>query len=161
MSIVKKLGSLVFLGSAMASASGKPALPGEGAPVEIQAREFRAFLEGLYDRLSNGSRINGYKVDITNEVASFFPKGMDFGEAEVFLRLAGFSIDPRPGLKQSTDPIEIQNRHVDWYAGGGSINPFRKHFPGHSSLSISLLPASPEDYSTVQRVTATIFLSTL
>lgn len=155
MAIAKAIGSLMFLGAAIASASGRSATTGEVTQMEIQAQEFRVFLDQLHQRLSDEHKLRGAGTDVTADIAPFIPKGMDLGSAEAFLRAAGFEVGPRHGLNP---PPEV-NRSADWFGVVARLDPTRPALQRKDTLYITLMPRSPDDYSIVESVSATIFVS--
>jgi hypothetical protein len=125
--------------------------------IEERGKKLREQLSRVYDELQKTQKLSGRGTDISDALPPFIFPGMSFREAEDTLRAAGFIIQPHPDLSEATDP----NRATDWYGVLAVINPFRKLFLGHSELYVTLLPRQPGDYGIVDKVKATIFVSTL
>jgi hypothetical protein len=127
--------------------------------LDRKAHEFHAFLDRLYRSLKDQHKLqSGFDgTDITADVAPFFPEGMPFDQAEDMLRRAGFSVGRHPDL---APPPEVKvNRSKDWYGVVAAISPFASGFLTRVNLYVTLMPKAPGDYSSVERVRATIFLS--
>lgn len=118
-------------------------------------RELRAKLQQAYKKLfdSNELRLGPHGTDVTYVVLPYIPIGTSFSEAEAILRNAGFVVGPHPDSNPPPNP----NRPKDWYAVLAQITPFAQKFPSRTDLYVSLLPKSPEDYTIVSRIEATLF----
>jgi hypothetical protein len=125
--------------------------------IEERGKKLHEQLSRVYDELGKAQKLSGGGTDISGALPPYIVPGMSFREAEAVLRAAGFEIEPYPDVSKVSDP----NRGPDWYGVLAIINPFKKLFLGHSDLYVTLLPKRPGDYSTVEKVNATVFVSTL
>jgi hypothetical protein len=125
--------------------------------IQERGKKLREQLSRVYDELGKAQKLSGGGTNISDALPPYIVPGMSFQEAEAVLRAAGFIIRPHPDLSKAADP----NRATDWYGVLAVINPFKKLFLGHSDLYVTLLPKQPGDYSTVEKVNATVFVSTL
>jgi hypothetical protein len=123
--------------------------------IEKRGKELRAALQQTYEELVASRKMSGLETDITQYVKPYIYAGMMFDEAESILKAAGFHIDPRPAADRANDP----NSPKDWYAVLASISPFVQRFMGKVSADVMLLPRSPGDYSVVDSVRASFFVS--
>jgi hypothetical protein len=125
--------------------------------IEARGKKLHEQLSRVYDELGKAQKLSGGGTDISDALPPYIVPGMSFREAEAVLRAAGFIIRPHPDPRKAADP----NRATDWYGVLAVIKPFKKLFLGHSDLYVTLLPKQPGDYSTVDKVNATVFVSTL
>jgi hypothetical protein len=123
--------------------------------LEQRGKELRAALQRAYEDLRAARKLSGGGTDMTDAVLPYIQTGMSFSDAETILRSAGFSVEPHPDLSQGSNP----HKATDWYAVLARISPFDAGFMSKVSLYVSLLPASPGDYSSVAKVSAKIFTS--
>jgi hypothetical protein len=112
-------------------------------------------LRKVYEELKAARKLAPVKTDITQSVLPYVAPGNSFQDAEITLRAAGFTIPPYPKPEQASDP----NRPQDWYAVVARISPFVESFPFKVSVYVTLLPKSPGDYTSVEKVTAHFFVS--
>ena len=124
-----------------------------------QGSQLRSALKQELLSLQNGDMFKGGMEgnDVTPTVERFIQVGMSFDEATRILRAANFIV-MYPDLKrEATDP----NRAKDWYGVMGSAQRFMPRFLGRIDVYISLLPASPGEYTTIKVIKGAIFSSTL
>ena len=95
--------------------------------------------------------------DVTPTVERFIQVGMSFDEATRILRAANFTVEYPDLKREATDP----NRAKDWYVVMGSARKFIPQFLSRINVYISLLPASPGDYTIVRGIQGTAFSQTL
>lgn len=118
--------------------------------LEQRGKQLRIELEQAYKKmvdagtLSTDPRVSN---DVTDVVIRYIPVGMSFDDAESILRSAGFRVDSRPSANQ---PRTGRDRHDVV----GAIAPFDQKFLGGADLYVHLSPASPGDYSKVNKVSA-------
>jgi hypothetical protein len=124
--------------------------------LEQRGKELRAALQGTYESLRSARKLSGGGTDITESVLPFIQTGMSFSDAESTLRNAGFSVGPHPNSNQASN----SSRATDWYAVVATISPFDAGFMMKASLYVSLLPSSPDDYTSVAKASAKLFIST-
>jgi hypothetical protein len=125
------------------------------ADLHERGQALLASLQETYKRLQDDRRLSGSSTDITESVLRFIPAGISFADAEAILRDAGFSIEyPEQYLK-----IDPRNRPRDWYAVLGVKDPFVQLWVGKVSVYVTLLPKSPGDYSAVEKVSASLWVS--
>lgn len=94
-------------------------------------------------------------TDVSGVVLPNIPPGTTFADAVAVLRSAGFTINPYPDPATAND----QNRSRDWYGVLASIPFFRKRLLQRIDLYVSLFPRSPDDYSEVVKVVATVLVT--
>jgi hypothetical protein len=123
--------------------------------LERRGKELRAELQRTYESLRAARKLSGGGTDMTDAVLPYIQTGMSFSDAETILRNAGFLVEPHPDLNSASNP----HKPRDWYAVVAVIDPFDAGFMRKVSLYVSLLPASSGDYSSVAKVSATIFTS--
>ncbi len=109
----------------------------------------------LYNELKTARKLGPVSTDITERVLPYVAPGISFQEAETILRAAGFKMPPYPKPQRASDP----NRPRDWYAVVAWISPFAESFPFKVSVSVTLQPKSPGDYTSVEKVGAHFFVS--
>jgi len=124
---------------------------------DLQKRgtQLRAALEDAYRHLKDYPRARFSGINVSEVVSPYIPIGSSFKDAEQILASAGFEII-RPNLEAPPLP---QNRSKDWYGVVGRIQDFAHGLFQVTRVYISLLPPSPEDYSTVSKVTGTFYIS--
>ena len=122
--------------------------------MEQRGKELRAALQRTYDTLRVERKLSGGGTDITDSVLPYIRPGTSFGDAEIILRSAGFTV-----THPASRPPENLNRSKDWYAVTARIFPFATEFPMTADLIVTLLPKSPGDYSTVREVSAKLYAS--
>ncbi len=158
----------VLLGVAMASSlvgapnaradAHLPAAQGLAAMTTAEAKArgeaLKAELWTIYQELRAAGKLAPLQTDITRYVRPYVTPGSTFRDAEMTLRAAGFTIE-RPDPGRGSDP----NRPRDWSAVLARISSFDDRFPFRTSLYVTLLPGSPGDYSRVETVTASFFMS--
>jgi hypothetical protein len=120
---------------------------------EQRGKGLRAQLNKTYQNLQASQRFAGNGNDITEAVLPYIPNGTPFSEAESILRSAGFIVGSRPDLNSERNP----NKGRDWYAVVASM-PFKQGLMSNVNIYVSLLPKSPGDYTTVEKVSATLFV---
>ena len=123
--------------------------------IEKRGRELQAALRNAYHQLRSSGKLAGLNTDVTSYVLPYLPPGISFEEAEMILADAGFALGPHPGPDQANNP----NRATDWYAVLARISPFVEDPPNKVSVYVTLLPKSPGDYLTVDKLTASFFIS--
>lgn len=117
--------------------------------LEQRGKQLRVALERAYKEmvdagtLSTDSRVSN---NVTDVVIRYIPVGMSFDDAESILRSAGFRVS-RPS---ANPPGTRRDRHDVV----GAIAPFAQKFLGGANLYVHLSPASPGDYSKVNKVSA-------
>jgi hypothetical protein len=127
------------------------------SPEEIERRgkELRAALHQTYEELVASEKVSGLETDISGYIAPYIFAGITFDDAESILRAAGFSLNPRPPDNQAKNP----NKAKDWYAVLARISPFVQRVIGKVSVYVTLFPKSPGDYTVVENVQASFFVS--
>ncbi len=123
--------------------------------LEQRGKELRASLQRAYESLRAARRLSGGGTDIADAVLPYIQARMPFGDAETILRNAGFAVGRHPDLSEASNP----NRSKDWYGVTSSILHFDSGFLMSVDLFVTLLPPSPGDYTSVAKVSATIFAS--
>jgi hypothetical protein len=123
--------------------------------IERRGKELRAALQQTYEEIVASAKPSGLQTDITRSVTPYVSAGMTFEEAESILKVAGFEINPHPTADKAKDP----NRAKDWYAVLASISSFIQGFMRKVSVYVTLFPKSPGDYTVVDNVQASFFVS--
>lgn len=119
-----------------------------------RGKQLRLVIDQTYKKLSDTKELRVGANDITVVVVKYIPVGTSFNDAEQILRSAGFTVTPRPSGSV------IGNR-PDRYDVVGEIVPFVQKFLSRISIYISLSPKTPRDYGKVNKISASIVLSTL
>jgi hypothetical protein len=126
--------------------------------------ELRAALPRAYKRVATANSFGAlHGADVTEDVLPFIPVGTPFTDAVTILKSAGFEILPYPRVNTPPNP----NRAKDWYALSARISPYTSGFLDRFDpidridLFVSLLPPSPGEYTTVSKVAATFYRTSL
>jgi hypothetical protein len=122
---------------------------------EKRGQELKTALQQAYHQLRSSGKPLGLNTDVTSYVLPYLPPGISFKDAEQILADAGFAVGSRPNPSQANNP----NRASDWYAVLARISPFVEDTPNKVSVYVTLLPKSPGDYSIVEKLTASFFVS--
>ncbi len=126
--------------------------------VQERAKELRVALCRAYERVSAAGGLNSFHgPEVTEDVLPYIPLGTSFTEAVALLSYAGFTIGRYPDINAPPD----RNRSRDWYALTTSVSPFASQLIDRDDLYISLLPPSPGEYTTVSKLTAKFFRTSL
>jgi hypothetical protein len=126
-----------------------------------RGKQLRAAFEDAYRSLRASGKFGGFKIDVTPVVLQYISIGTSFDDAEAILQSAGFFIFPHPDLDAPENGPQNPNRSKLWYAVTAWINPFDQFFPSKISLDVLMLPKSPGDYTTVDKMLATFVISSL
>ena len=130
-----------------------------GASEDEQGSQLRSALKQDLLSLQYGNMLNGGigGNDVTPTLKRFIRIGMSFDEAIRVLRAANFDVRYPDLKREATDP----NRAKDWYGVVGSAHRIIPQFLGRIDVYISLLPASPGDYTVVRGIQGTAFSNML
>ena len=145
---------LAFLGVGMASSLSRP-LDCRTVEGEARGHALKDELWKLYKELRATGKLGSPSTDISETVLPYVPPGTSFCDAETTLRAAGFVVGSFPTSDRASDP----NRPWQWYGVVARISSFAESFPFKVSLYVTLLPPSPGDYTSVEKVTARFFVS--
>ena len=139
------------IGEHAESISGREKIMAASNELELRGKQLRAEIDSAYKKLSDARAIKNQGMGrnfITDVVIKYIPVGTSFDDAETILRAAGFTIQPRLPNPYLSDAEKYDERAtIDQYVP----TPF-----GKTSVDISLRPRGPDDYSTVQNITAEI-----
>jgi hypothetical protein len=127
----------------MKANAGNPALSDSAS---LRGKQLRAAIDQYYKE--HGVRNAG--VQITDLVVKYIPVGTSFDQAEVILTAGGFTVGPRVPHQNlpPSDPSKFTVvARIDHY-GPWSICG--------TDVDVYLQPRVPNDYSTVQKITAWI-----
>ncbi|MFY9642451.1 MAG: hypothetical protein WCD20_19770 [Rhodomicrobium sp.] len=120
--------------------------------------ELRGALQPAYKRVVAGGGFGPlHGADVTEDILPFIPTGTPFNDAVVILKSAGFDILPYPNVNAPPN----RNRAKNWYALIARISPFANGIFDRYELYVSLLPPSPGEYTTVSKVAATFYRTSL
>ena len=118
------------------------------ADLQVRGKQLRAAVDKRYRQLDEKDQINPQRGNnIDDVVTPFIAIGSSFDEAEIILRAAGFKVSPR-----QKHPYIINQYLV--YA---SIDPYALKGMGKTGVTITLEPKNPNDWSSIEKLSAAIF----
>jgi hypothetical protein len=121
-------------------------------PIDLDARgrQLGRDIHQLYSTLkrTNTLRIIPHINDICDFIARYVPEGTSFDDAERILRAAGLTVYPRPGLDAPGKREDRFDVIATMALPGSMISSVE--------LMVAMRPKSPDDYSTVSKIWATI-----